>query len=109
MKTPKGTKYKRKLETGRIICFREPTWSDQRMASEIATKDGVFKPMRFVEEMIQLMCIGLFRKNGEPVDISNKEKFFDDILTYGEANQLIQHPNSFGLSLEKKSPKVEPL
>lgn len=107
---PKGAKRKVTLDTGRILYFREPKFSDVRQASQIATSpQGAFDSMVCAQELVQLLCVGVKRKNGEYVDITNKDKFFDEILSFDEASQILQNPDVIGLDLKKKPPEVEKL
>ena len=95
------------LDTGRVVFVRKPKWSDVRQASAIATSKGSFDPMTYLQELITLIITGLFRANGEQVDITNKAGLFDKILDVSEAQQMSNNPASLGIELEKKAPKVE--
>lgn len=109
IKAPEGASKKVTLETGRVLYFRAPKFSDLRQASQIASNDGGFEPLKYLEEIIQILAIALYRNNGEEVDITNKNKFFDETLTLGEGQQLLQNPELLGIELKKKAPKVEAL
>ena len=107
---PTGSKREVVLETGRILYLRGPKFSDMRQASQVGTtKEGSLDPIVWICEMIQLMTLSLKRANGEEVDLTNRAKFFDDILTFDECQQLIQNPEILGLSLKKSPPAVKVL
>ena len=106
MKIPKNAKVEVELETGRKVYLREPKMSDQRIASRIASQDGSFSALAYIEEMIKLLILALYRKNGEEVDITNRDKMMDDILTYAEVQQLMKKAAELGISLEKKDPVI---
>lgn len=109
-KWPEGAKREVVLETGRILYLRDPKFSDMRQASQIGTNEsGSLDPIVWICEMIQLMTLSLKRANGEDVDITNRAKFFDDILSFDECQQLIQNPEILGLSLKKNPPVVKVL
>ena len=81
---------------------------DQRLASDLAFTGGEFKPFTFAEEFLKLTIVGIKRKNGEDVDISNPNKIFSEILTLNEANQLLMNHEHI-VGIEKKVPKIESL
>ena len=110
MQIPKGTKYKITLDTGRIICLKEISFRDFRIASQSNTsEEGNLDGLGMLEELTKSSILALFRANGESVDITNREKLFDEILTLEESIQLTTHPENFGLVLKKKAPKLEVL
>lgn len=94
--------------TGRKMLFRDPKFSDIRQAGAKASRGG-FDPMGFLAEQIRIIAVALLRKNGEEVDITNRDKLFEEILTYAEGQQLLQNPNCLGLELETTEPEVEML
>ena len=110
IKTPEGAKVKVTLDTGRVLFFRESTFRDMRLASEISTKsEGNFDAWEYVMEIVKSTIIALHRKNGEAVDINNREKLFDEILTKDEGVQIILNPETVGINLKKNPPKMEML
>ena len=95
MNIPKDTKYKITLDTGRVICFKELSFRDFRLASQAnTTDDGNLDGLGMVEELAKSNVLALFRANGESVDITNREKLFDDILTLEESIQITTHPEN---------------
>ena len=107
-KEPQKWDYKVTLETGRVVYLRSPSWGDFEAVSEIATgDDGNMRGPAFLREMFTNIILALQRKNGEFVDLTNRDVLFSKILSLDEAMQLISHPERFGLGLKKNAPKVE--
>ena len=104
---PKGSARKIDLESGRVLYLREPKYADMKQAARIATTESGLDGMSFLEEMVALIALELHDKNGNSVDISKKNNFFDSHFTWDEIQQMSQHQDTLGVSIPKKKPEVE--
>ena len=105
---PQNAHRKITLCTGRVLFLRKPTFKDFRLAAQASKVAGqeTRDEIKFFEEQFIMVLLELRRKNGEKVDFTTRDKFFDEILTDEEAFQLVQNPQITGLTDEKKNPPV---
>ena len=105
MKAPEKIKdavYKMKLPewSGKVIFFREAKMRDHRMSAARATQGGRFIPHVYIEEMVKLMMVAAYRRNGEEIDIKDRDLMMDNAFTFKEATKILSKTNEIGLGME---------
>ena len=107
-KEPKNFFKRYEMCSGRVIYTREPTFTDVEMATQKnSTEAGGINSIGFSKEIVMNVILALKRKNGEFVDISNRDILFSQILSLQESLQLIGSMDMFGIDIKKNTPLKE--